>query len=46
VTQDNQGKNTPGIDGVASLEPEERLNLLAAAKSVYAMTAATIADAL
>jgi RNA-directed DNA polymerase len=27
VTQDNQGKNTPGIDGVASLEPEERLPL-------------------
>jgi len=28
VTQDNQGKKTPGIDGVASLEPEERLPLV------------------
>ena len=24
VTQDNQGKKTPGIDGIASLEPAER----------------------
>lgn len=24
VTQDNQGKKTPGVDGVAFLEPEER----------------------
>ncbi len=24
VTQDNRGKNTPGIDGVAALGPEER----------------------
>jgi RNA-directed DNA polymerase len=29
VTQDNQGKNTPGIDGVAALEPEMRLDLVA-----------------
>ena len=29
VTQDNQGKRTPGVDGVAALEPEERLNLVA-----------------
>jgi RNA-directed DNA polymerase len=27
VTQDNRGKNTAGIDGIASLEPEERLRL-------------------
>jgi RNA-directed DNA polymerase len=27
VTQDNQGKKTPGIDGVAALEPEARLDL-------------------
>ena len=25
VTQDNSGKNTPGIDGVAKLTPKERL---------------------
>src|SRR5215831_3839304 len=25
VTQDNQGKNTPGIDGIVFLEPEVRL---------------------
>lgn len=25
VTQDNRGKRTPGVDGVASLTPEERL---------------------
>src|SRR5712692_4537377 len=29
VTQDNQGKKTAGVDGVASLEPEERLILVA-----------------
>src|SRR5437764_4354205 len=28
VTQDNQGKRTPGIDGIASLEPEERCLLV------------------
>lgn len=27
VTQDNHGKNTAGVDGVASLTPEERLEL-------------------
>lgn len=27
VTQDNRGKRTPGIDGVASLTPQERLAL-------------------
>src|SRR2546421_9950472 len=27
VTQDNQGKKTPGIDGIASLEPEQRWTL-------------------
>jgi len=25
VTQDNDGKNTPGVDGVAQLSPKERL---------------------
>jgi RNA-directed DNA polymerase len=28
VTQDNQGKRTPGTDGIAGLEPEERLPLV------------------
>ncbi|MBG0745549.1 group II intron reverse transcriptase/maturase [Planktothrix agardhii 1806] len=28
VTQDNQGKNTAGIDGVKSLTPEQRMNLV------------------
>jgi RNA-directed DNA polymerase len=28
VTQDNQGKKTAGIDGVASLSPEERMRLV------------------
>src|SRR2546426_12601018 len=28
VTQDNQGKKTPGVDGIASLEPAERLDLV------------------
>ena len=28
VTQDNQGKKTPGVDGVASLEPGERCLLV------------------
>jgi len=27
VTQDNQGKNTAGVDGVKSLTPKQRLNL-------------------
>jgi RNA-directed DNA polymerase len=27
VTQDNQGKNTPGVDGLTCLEPEHRLQL-------------------
>jgi RNA-directed DNA polymerase len=29
VTQDNQGKKTPGVDGVAALEPPERCLLVA-----------------
>jgi len=29
VTQDNQGKKTPGIDGMACLEPEQRFDLVA-----------------
>ncbi|WP_262985878.1 reverse transcriptase N-terminal domain-containing protein [Nostoc sp. 'Peltigera membranacea cyanobiont' 232] len=28
VTQDNQGKNTAGIDGVKSLTPNQRLKLV------------------
>lgn len=28
VTQDNSGKRTAGVDGIASLEPEERLSLI------------------
>jgi RNA-directed DNA polymerase len=28
VTQDNQGKKTPGVDGLASLDPEERCLLV------------------
>jgi RNA-directed DNA polymerase len=32
VTQDNQGKNTPGVDGIKSLPPEERLKLVDALK--------------
>src|ERR671927_1342698 len=28
VTQDNQGKNTPGVDGIAALPPEERCRLV------------------
>jgi RNA-directed DNA polymerase len=27
ITQDNQGKKTAGVDGVASLTPEQRLEL-------------------
>jgi RNA-directed DNA polymerase len=27
VTQDNMGKRTPGVDGIASIEPERRLEL-------------------
>lgn len=28
VTQDNQGKTTPGIDGIKSLDPQKRLDLI------------------
>jgi RNA-directed DNA polymerase len=28
VTQDNQGKQTPGVDGVAKRTPQERLDLV------------------
>ena len=28
VTQENQGKQTPGVDGVANLRPQERLDLV------------------
>jgi RNA-directed DNA polymerase len=29
VTQDNQGKKTPGVDGIAMLEPQERQAMVA-----------------
>jgi RNA-directed DNA polymerase len=32
VTQDNQGKSTAGVDGVKSLTPKKRLNLVATLK--------------
>ena len=32
VTQDNQGRKTAGVDGVKSLSPEARLNLVAKLK--------------
>ncbi|NES99981.1 MAG: group II intron reverse transcriptase/maturase [Sphaerospermopsis sp. SIO1G1] len=32
VTQDNRGKNTPGIDGVAKLAPHQRLELVQSLK--------------
>ena len=28
VTQDNQGKKTPGVEGIANLTPQERLDLV------------------
>ena len=28
VTQDNRGKNTPGIDGVAKINPKNRLKMV------------------
>lgn len=27
ITQDNKGKNTPGVDGIASYKPEQRIGL-------------------
>ncbi len=39
VTQDNSGKRTPGVDGVASLEPEERLKLAQTLKLRYRASA-------
>jgi RNA-directed DNA polymerase len=32
VTQDNQGKNTAGVDGVKSLTPKQRINLVSKLK--------------
>jgi RNA-directed DNA polymerase len=32
VTQDNQGKKTPGVDGVKSLTPQQRLSLISQLK--------------
>jgi RNA-directed DNA polymerase len=34
VTQDNQGKRTAGVDGVASLRPPERLQLAMALRDL------------
>ena len=34
VTQDNRGKRTAGIDGVANLHPTERLNLVESLKDL------------
>lgn len=39
VTQDNSGKRTPGVDGVAELEPEERLTLAQSLKLRYRASA-------
>ncbi len=39
VTQDNSGKKTPGVDGVASLDTEERLKLAQALKLRYRASA-------
>ena len=35
VTQDNQGKKTAGIDGIKSLPPMQRFNLVEMLKSQY-----------
>ena len=34
VTQDNRGKKTPGVDGVASIPPEQRLDLVEGLREV------------
>ena len=39
VTQDNSGKRTPGVDGVSSLDPEERLTLTQSLKLRYRASA-------
>lgn len=39
VTQDNSGKRTPGVDGVAELESEERLTLAQTLKLRYRASA-------
>jgi RNA-directed DNA polymerase len=39
VTQDNSGKTTPGVDGVASLDTEERLKLAQTLKLRYRASA-------
>jgi RNA-directed DNA polymerase len=39
VTQDNSGKRTPGVDGVAGLDPEERLQLAQQLKFRYRASA-------
>jgi RNA-directed DNA polymerase len=39
VTQDNSGKKTPGVDGVADLAPEERLKLAESLRPRYRASA-------
>jgi RNA-directed DNA polymerase len=39
VTQDNSGKRTPGVDGVADLDPKERLKLAQSLKLRYRASA-------
>lgn len=39
VTQDNSGKRTPGVDGVSSLDPEERLTLAQSLRLRYRASA-------
>jgi len=42
VTQDNRGKHTPGVDGVASLKPKQRLALANTLRKLTEWTAAPI----
>ena len=42
VTQDNRGKRTPGVDGVASLRPRQRLALVRRLRHLASWTAAPI----
>lgn len=42
VTQDNRGKNTPGVDGMASLTPKQRLRLAKMLKGLSDWTVSAI----
>jgi RNA-directed DNA polymerase len=42
VTQDNRGKHTPGVDGVASLKPKQRLALAKTLRKLLEWIAAPI----